>query len=380
MKRYAVPAIAIVSLMFAIVWTVAATPVHKATVPPSPPPESTFGKTVAAVGLVEPETENIAVSCAVSGLVTAVYVNAGDRVRAGQKLFSLDDRDLKADLRVKQAALEAATARLDRLKEEPRVEDIPPAEAKVREAQADLADAGIQMRLIESVQDRRAVREEDVQRRRIGYQAAQARLGEAQSRLALLRAGAWAPDVAVARSEAAQAEAQVRQVATDIERLTMTAPMDGVILQKKVRIGQFAQCGPAGEPLMILGGGTRLNIRADIDESDAWRVRPNTAAVAYARGDTKQRIPLEFVRFEPYVVPKKSLTGDSTERVDTRVLQAIYRIADAKAPVYVGQQMDVFIDAPLPPGSVPGPAGNRATRTSRPVRGPAGGSSPGGSP
>ena len=380
MKRYAVPAIAIVSLMFAIVWTVAATPVHKATVPPSPPPESTFGTTVAAVGLVEPESENIAVSCAVPGLVTAVYVGAGDRVRAGQKLFSLDDRDLAADLRVKQAALEAATARLKRLENEPRVEDIPPAEAKVREAQAELADAGVQMKLIESVQDRRAVREEDVQRRRIAYQAAQARLAEAQSRLALLRAGAWAPDVTVARSEAAQAAAQVRQVATDIERLTMTAPMDGVILQKKVRIGQFAQCGLAAEPLMILGGGTHLNIRADIDESDAWRVRPNTAAVAYVRGDTEQRIPLEFVRFEPYIVPKKSLTGDSTERVDTRVLQAIYRITDATAPVYVGQQMDVYVDAPLPPGSARGSAGDRATNSSRLARRPAGRSSPGGSP
>jgi hypothetical protein len=98
---------------------------------------------------------------------------------------------------------------------------------------------------------------------------------------------------------------------------------------------------------MIMGGGTHLNIRADIDESDAWRVRPNTAAVAYPRGDTKQKITLEFVRFEPYVVPKKSLTGDSTERVDTRVLQAIYRIRPENAPVYVGQQMDVYIDTPF---------------------------------
>jgi hypothetical protein len=98
---------------------------------------------------------------------------------------------------------------------------------------------------------------------------------------------------------------------------------------------------------MIMGGGAHLNIRADIDESDAWRVRPNTAAVAFVRGDTRKGVPLQFVRFEPYVVPKKSLTGDATERVDTRVLQAIYRISDQNAPVYVGQQMDVYIDTPL---------------------------------
>jgi hypothetical protein len=58
------------------------------------------------------------------------------------------------------------------------------------------------------------------------------------------------------------------------------------------------------------------------------------------------------VRFEPYVVPKKSLTGDSTERVDTRVLQIIFGFTRGELPIFVGQQMDVFIDAspsPLSP-------------------------------
>src|SRR5262245_27111990 len=321
------PFIAIVALVFAVVAVVAMKPVVRSEAPPSPPPARNFASVVAAVGLVEPETENIAVSCSVSGLVTAVYVNAGDQVRSGQKLFSLDDRDLQADMRVKQASLEAARAKLKKLEEQPRTEDIPPAEAKVREAQASTADAEVQMRLIESVHDRRAVRGEDVQRRRIAYQAAQARLSEGEPPLALMKAGTWAPDIAVAKSEVAQAEAQVKLVKTTIERLTMNAPLDGEILQKRVRLGQFAQCGPSSEPLMIMGGGGHLNVRADIDESDAWRVRPNTAAVGYVRGDSKQKFPLEFVRFEPYVVPKKSLTGDSTERVDTRVLQAIYRIS-----------------------------------------------------
>src|SRR5215469_1639291 len=359
MKRYATSIIAVISLLFAIIWTFAATPVHKRTIPPSPPPQNTSENAVGAVGLVEPESENISISCPVPGLVTAVYVGAGDRVRAGQKLFSLDDRDLQADFRVKQAALEQAKASLKKLEEQPRTEDIPPAEAKVREAQADLADAEVQMKLIESVTDRRAVREEDVQRRRIAYQAAQARLNEAKSQLALLKAGAWAPDVAVAQSEVAQADAQVKQVTTNIERLTMTAPMDGIILQKKVRLGQFAQCGPSTEPLMMMGGGTHLNIRADIDESDAWRVRPDTTAVAYVRGDTKEKIPLEFVRFEPYVLPKHSLTGDSTERVDTRVLQVIYRINPQNRGIYVGQQMDVYIENPLSTKAAPGASENQ---------------------
>jgi len=351
MKRAILPILALTAIIFGIISVARTHPKREPTTPPSSPPASSFEHTVAAVGLVEPESENIALSCAVSGMVTGVYVKAGDHVQAGQKLFLVDDRDLQADLRVKRAAVEVAQARLAKLEKEPRTEDIPPAEARVREAKTNLADAEVQMRLIESVSDKRAVREEDVQRRKLGYQAAQARLAEAEAQLALLKAGAWAPDVATARSEVARAEAEVKLVETNIDRLVTRAPMDAVILQNRVRPGQYAQCGAPGEPLMVLGGGSHIHIRADVDENDAWRVRPNTPALASVRGDAAQQYALEFVRFEPYVIPKKSLTGDTTERVDTRVLQILYRVKDKSAPLYVGQQMDVYIETPVASGA-----------------------------
>jgi hypothetical protein len=80
-------------------------------------------------------------------------------------------------------------------------------------------------------------------------------------------------------------------------------------------------------------------------DTDVNRVRSVARAVGYLKGDTSGSIPMAFVRIEPYVVPKRSLTGASTERVDTRVLQVIYRFA--KAPdrtVYVGQQLDLYIE------------------------------------
>ena len=346
-----VPLIAATAMLFAVGAVIAMKPVRHAEPPPSPPPATNFESAVGAVGLVEASSENIELSCAVSGMVTEVDVKAGDRVHGGQKLFSLDDRDLQADLGVKRAAVEAARARLAKLEGEPRAEDVPPAEARVNEAQANLGDAEVQMRLIESVTDRRAVREEDVQRRRLAYKAAQARLVEAQTQLSLLKAGAWAPDVTIAKSEVAQAEAQLKSVETNIERLTTRSPIAGVILQNKVRLGQYAQCGPLSEPLMVLGSVTPLHVRADVDEHDGWRVREGAPAVASPRGNGSLRIPLEFVRFEPYVIPKKSLTGDSTERVDTRVLQIIYRVNDQNAPLHVGQQMDVYIQTPVAPST-----------------------------
>jgi HlyD family secretion protein len=82
-----------------------------------------------------------------------------------------------------------------------------------------------------------------------------------------------------------------------------------------------------------------------VEEHEASRVQSGARAIAAVRGNADLKTPLAFVRFEPFVVPKKSLTGDSTERVDTRVLQVIYKIEDTNLPLFVGQQMDVFIDA-----------------------------------
>jgi multidrug resistance efflux pump len=345
MKSYFLPLLAVLCVVAAVGWTYSVQPIHQPTLPSAPPPESPASGGVAGVGLVEPESENVQISCAVSGLVTGLYVKAGDHVSKGQRLFSLDDRELTADLGVKKAAVASAEARLMKLEDEPRPEEIPIAEAKVTEAAALLADARVQVRLIESVTDRRAVKEEDVERRRLNYDAAAARLEQAKNDLALLKAGAWKPDVDVARADAAQAAAAVRQDEINISRLTVEAPVNGTILQNKVRLGQYAQCGSLAEPLMIFGGGKNLHLRTQVDENDAWRVRDGAQAVAHLRGDSQVIYPLEFVRFEPYVVPKASLTGDTRERVDTRVLEVIYRFKDPEARVFNGQQMDVYIDA-----------------------------------
>jgi multidrug resistance efflux pump len=161
---------------------------------------------------------------------------------------------------------------------------------------------------------------------------------------AVLKAGAWDADTAVARAKVEQAQAQVEQTKTEIERATVRAPVAGVVLQVSVRPGEYVGT-PPGQALVVLGDAGGLHVRADVDEHDIPRFRPGAAAKAFVRGNGREEVPLRFVRVEPYVVPKKSLTGDNTERVDTRVLQVIYAVESPPRPLYVGQQLDVFLDA-----------------------------------
>jgi hypothetical protein len=95
---------------------------------------------------------------------------------------------------------------------------------------------------------------------------------------------------------------------------------------------------------MVLGDVSTFHVRVDIDDRDVAQFRQTARARAYPRGETAHELALHCVRVEPLDVPKKTLTGENTERVDTRVLQVIYAIGQAEHPVYVGQQLEVFIE------------------------------------
>src|SRR5690242_15104095 len=127
--KYAIPVLAALALIFATVSVARLRPVDSRLQPYLPPPTTNFNSKVGAVGIVEASSENISISLPVPGLVTAVYVKAGDRVAKGQRLFSLDDRDIRAELALRQSNLELAKAKLGKLEASPRPEEIPPAEA-----------------------------------------------------------------------------------------------------------------------------------------------------------------------------------------------------------------------------------------------------------
>ncbi len=345
-RKFILPAIALLGVLFAIK-TVVTGQRHPPPAPPvAAPSRSPFKFEVAGAGIVEASTENIAIGTPVGNVVTEIYVKVGERVKKGDPLFRLRDSVTIAQLEVRRSALDAAKAKLNRLRSLPRPEDIPPAQARVDEAKAQLEDAKNQLALWESVTDARAIVREDLDRRRFAVRVAEKRLAAAEAEMKLLKAGSWGPDIAIAETDVASAEAAVKETEADIERRTIKAPVDGEILQVKVRPGEYAQTGPLATPLMLMGDTENLHVRVDVDENDAWRIRPSAAAVAQVRGNSNLSTNLQFVRIEPYIVPKKSLTGESSERVDTRVLQILYSFKRGSLPVYVGQQMDVLIEAP----------------------------------
>ncbi|MEI8039409.1 MAG: biotin/lipoyl-binding protein [Verrucomicrobiota bacterium] len=279
--------------------------------PPLPPAPKPYAQSVSATGILEALSDNVAVGVPQPGLVAEVKVQVNDTVTTGDVLLRLDDRDLRAQELSTRARLEVARA-------------------NVTVSQAQFAKLDAQLGRLTAVDDARAVSRDDLENRRQDVAVAAAQL-------------------AAARATQAATASELESLALLIERLTVRAPRAGSVLQVNLRAGEYAATAPKN-PALILGETGRLQVRADVDEQNATRIRPGQKGHASLKGDPAVTFALDFVRVEPYVIPKVSLTGAGTERVDTRVLQVIFSLNRPDTPpIYVGQQVDVFIEAPERP-------------------------------
>ncbi len=263
-------------------------------VPPKPPvvvepTQKPFVKSVCASGIVEALGENATIGSPESGIVSELYVKVGEHVKAGTPLFKLDTRELTAELKV--------------------------AEAKEAVTRAELAQIHDQLVRLQSVKDARAVSVDEIRSKENSYAVASATLN--------------------------QRVLEKEKIITLIDRLTVRAPTEGVVLQKTIQAGEYIGLETGA---VVIGNTKKLQVRCDIDENNAVHFDPTMEAIAYMKNRPLYPIKLQFLRTEPLVVPKMSLTGSSKEKVDTRVLQVIYAFDPPEdVTLYVGQQVDIYI-------------------------------------
>ncbi len=310
--RQILPAAALIGIAVAVWLILVGLPDRSTAEPAEQPPKAVgdlAGKPrVAGAGIVEPASEVIDIGAALSGLVTDVRVRPGDRVAKGEVLFTVDARAARAQLDQAQAAIREARA-------------------AIAEADAAQRTARQQLDLYRNLADPAAVSRSEVIRAEGEEAAATSRLGLARARLS-------------------SAEAAAAAARTEIDRLTVRAPIAGEILAVNIRAGEFVatQGGGNAQPFIQMGETNPLHVRIDIDENEIGRVALGQPAVISPRGAAELHVNARFVRAEPQVVPKRSLTNSAAERVDVRVLQLIYALPPSEA-FRVGQQIDAFIPA-----------------------------------
>ena len=302
LRKYFLPALALVGAILGLLivfWTQRKEP----TAPiPYPAPRSPYAHAIYGSGMIEASTENIAIGTPFIQLVTDLYVVEGDRVEAGDPLLKLDTRLLEAKRLTALSQLEAAVVNFQNYQK--------------------------QFSFYERLTDKRAVSES-------AYYAAYYAMKEAEEQVKV-------------------AQGELDQVVTDIERSTVRAPVDGEILQVNAHVGEIYPTDSYNytQPyvnmetaLILMGTVAPMQMRIDIDEEDAWRYCKGSKATAFVRGNASIHFPIEYLRVEPYILPKTSFTGATIERIDTRVLQVLYRFERGDLPIYAGQLLDVYIEA-----------------------------------
>jgi len=303
-RKYILPGIAILGALIALLvvfWSQREVPT-----PPIcfPPPTSPYEYAIAGSGIIEASGQNISIGTPFNEVVTNIYVVEGDFVKAGDLLFELDPRAFEPEVEV--------------------------AGAQLRQSQAVLADKRTQFSFYERLYDSRAVSEQS-------YAASYYAVIEAEEAVRV-------------------AEANLYEAEMNFERSVIRSPIDGEILQVSIHVGEIALISPFTSTqalsrsiqygnLIYMGTVNPLQVRIDIDEDDAWRFIAGSRATAFVRGNSTINFPLKFLRIEPYIIPKSSFTGDTTERVDTRVLQVLYNFEKNDLPVYTGQVLDIYIES-----------------------------------
>lgn len=330
-------------LIFFSLWRDIESPIVKQPLIPSP--KAPFKTYIAGTGIVESASENILITSPSNRLIEKVFVQVDDPVKKGDILFQLDNSDLLAKLNEQKIALAMAQARLNKLRSLPRSEDLVAAMATANQSKAELELAKSQYEMTTKLPDPRAISLEERNRRLYNYQQAEARWQQTDADFKKIQAGAWKPDIEIAMLEVDQAKAALDLIQTEIEKTKIKSPINGTVLQVKIHEGEYSSMDPTNNAAMIIGNTDEMFVRASINQLDIPFFRPNAPAVAYLQGDARLKFPLKFVRIEPYLVYKQNFSNLITEKIDTRVLQILYKIEKNSKQVLVGQQMDVFIEA-----------------------------------
>lgn len=319
--------------------------------PAQPPSVNPYPLGIAATGLVEAASRNIEIASPEPGLVMEVVALPNATVKRGDALFVMDRRPIESELLRANAAVGVSKAELERIRSQPRAEDLPPLRAALEVAKVQAADAQDLYERTLGAYKAQAATEGELSRRRFGAEAAKAAVVQAQATLERASAGAWAPELRAAEARVAQAQAEVDALKIRLERTTVRAPIDGMVLKRFIEPGAYSAAG-ALNPAMVLGDLTTLKVRAQVDEEDTPLLTAGARATARIRGPVARELPLKMLRIEPWARPKANITGLTPERVDTRVVDVIFEIQLHDAPAgpvpYPGQLVDVYIEAGKP--------------------------------
>jgi HlyD family secretion protein len=322
------------------------------------PPTNPYPNGIYAEGIVEsdqPSGENINVYPEVAGTVKKILVAEGQEVRKGQSLLLIDDSIQRATVEQQHSQWQAALTALAELRAQPRKETLDVSKAQVDTAQASLKTTQDELVKQEAAYelDPKSISRDALDGAINAAAVAKANLEVAQKSYDLTKAGAWIYDIENQEKQATALEKAWLSSSALLGKYTLVAPRDGIVMAVNVTPGSFVssqgaydQYTEAASPVLALGSPPGVvNVRCYVDEILVPRLpSPSKMKAQMSIRGSSVKVPMEFVRVQPFVSPKIELSDEKAERVDVRVLPLIFRVKKPKeGNLYPGVLVDVYI-------------------------------------
>lgn len=321
------------------------------------PVSNPYESAIYANGMIESNQasgENVNIYPEVAGQINRVLVGEGQKVSAGTPLFTIDDSVQSANTEQLRLQSEAALTLLDELKAQPRKETLAIVTAQLEQAQASLKlardqyDKDLTTYNIAS----QSISKNTLDTAKDTVIQASAAVDVANKQFELTKAGAWSYDIVNQQKQYGAIQQAYHAANELLKKYSIKAPVDGVLLAVNVAVGSYVSSQGSYDtytglfdPLVVMGAPQEyLEVRCYIDEILVSRLPPAghiRAQMSIPGTDTK--VPLEFIRVQPYISPKIELSNQRQEQVDLRVLPVVFRFEKKESPVYPGELVDVFI-------------------------------------
>ena len=312
-----------------------------------------IAETVGATGTLEAVT-TVQVGTQVSGNIKALYADFNSIVHKGQVVAELDPS-------LFQTQIEQGRANLTR------------AEAEVERLRVTVADATTKLERAKGLAARNLIPAIELEAAEVQLRASQAQLRSTEAQVV-------------------QAQASLNQNEVNLQHTVIEAPIDGIVISRNVDVGQTVAASMQAPTIFVIAADlTKMQVVADIDESDVGRIRPRQRVSfrvdAYPNDEFTGTVTQ--IRLQPKVVqnvvtyatvidvpnPQLKLKPGMTATVTIEIARKTDVIRVPNAALRFRASPDVFaaLNLPVPPelqrgagGFTGGPGGSRNSGEGRP--------------
>jgi multidrug resistance efflux pump len=254
-------------------------------------------RTLAAGGYVEARRTAL-VWPGRDGIVARLHVIRGQQVEEGDLLLELDSRTAVAAVAMASAELDQVRARLRRLREGARVEELAAAGSELEEAAAQYADAKAELERLLSLGESELVPAADVEAARYRAAAAAARVETLRSNEQLLQVGTHPAEIAAGEADVARKEAALEQAEVNLDLTKLRAPFDGRVIAIELEPGEVVSLFDVGSGIEIADE-SELWVRVDVPEDRLEGLELGDSAEVFAQAIGPAPLSARVVEIAP---------------------------------------------------------------------------------